>query len=418
MCSRRSTVLAARAFRVVASASMILAAPVARAAEPAGEWEFGAYLRTGAARASVEGARRGGYSLGLPGQKFRLGNEGDFYGEARVGRSFELGSGVKLRAVWGGALYDPTPTPDHPRYTLKQAFAELQGLPALPPQAAIWFGRRAWHREHLHIVDTDYLLPDTGQGVGIHGLPVGSGLLGVAYFAKSIETLEQGVQRDVNASRLSVDWSAVPMGSQGAQGDLRVQGSLVRGRAGATGERHGHSLSLRHRSSADMEPHRLRHLTWLQFASGRSALDNGFGSFAGEGGRTARRLVHAVEGQFGAWGGQALAGVERGRNEGAAHRDNGWVAGGRLSWDVAPRAKLLFEAGFNERRTGDGGPVQHLSKFTFAPALAGKPGIHGRPELRLFVTHVRMNGAASSALAMPGGARSVTLVGLQLETWL
>ena len=55
---------------------------------------------------------------------------------------------------------------------------------------------------------------------------------------------------------------------------------------------------------------------------------------------------------------------------------------------------------------------------TFAPALAGKPGIHGRPELRLFVTHVRMNGAASSALAMPGGARSVTLVGLQLETWL
>ena len=36
MCPRRSTVLAARAFRVVASASMILAAPVARAAERLG----------------------------------------------------------------------------------------------------------------------------------------------------------------------------------------------------------------------------------------------------------------------------------------------------------------------------------------------------------------------------------------------
>ncbi|SFE61225.1 maltoporin [Paracidovorax wautersii] len=415
MCECMAKALAARAFLAVASALMIAAAPGAQAAEPAGEWEFSAYLRTGAARASVDGARRGGYSLGLPGQKLRLGNEGDFYGEARLGRSFDLGSGLKLRALWGGALYDPTPTPDNPRYTLKQAFVELQGLPLLPAQAAVWFGRRAWQREHLHIVDTDYLLPDSGQGAGIHGLPLGPGQLGVAYFGKSIQTPEQGVQREVDASRLSVDWSAVPMGERG---DLRVQGSLVHARSGAAGERDGHSLSLRHRTSAEMEPRSLRHLTWLQFASGRGALDNGFGSFAGTGGRTARRLVHAVEGQFGPLGGQALAGVERGRSQGASRSDNGWVAGGRISWDVAPHAKLLFEAGHNERRPDDGSPLQRLSKFTFAPALAGKPGINGRPELRLFVTHVRMNGAASSALAMPGGARSVTLVGLQLETWL
>ncbi|MDP9901881.1 carbohydrate porin [Variovorax ginsengisoli] len=393
---------------------MILTACASAIAAEEGELEFAAYLRTGASRASVEGAPRGGYSLGLAGQKLRLGNEGDFYGEVKLGRTLELGSGLKLRAVWGGALYDPAPTPDHLHYTLKQAFVELAGLPMLPDQAVIWVGQRAWHRESLHIVDTDYLLPDSGRGFGIHGLPAGPGLFGVAYFGKIIQNVAQGVQHDIQASRLSIDWSAVPIGERG---DLRVQGSLVHG-GGASGERDGQSLSLRHRCAVELTDRTLRHTTWLQFSSGQGALDNGFGAFSSTVGRTAQRFVHAVEGQSGPLGAQALMGIERGRTDGMNQVDNGWVTGGRLSWDIARHAKLLFEAGYNERRPDDGGALQRLSKFTIAPTLSAKPGFNGRPELRLFVTRVRMNDAAAAALAMPGRARSVTLVGLQLETWL
>lgn len=373
--------------------------------------EFNAYLRTGPVRASAQGAPRGGYSLGLPGQKLRLGNEGDFYGETRLGRAFRLGNGMTLRAVWGAALSDPTPTPDHLGYTLKQAFVELQGLPGLSPLAAVWAGRRPWQRESLYIVDTDYLSPDNGQGVGVHGLPAGPGLFGAAYFIDSGQRNAAGER--VRASRLSLDWSALPVSPRG---DLRVQGSIVHGRF--SGKNDGQSLSLRHRLAPATPGVGIDHITWLQFSWGQGALNNGFGAFDAPAGRTAQRLVHAIEGQSGALGGQALAGIERGRTSGARHADTGWVAGGRLSWDVARHAKLLLEAGYNERRPDDGGPVQRLTKLTFAPTLSGKPGFNGRPELRLFATHIRMNSAAAAALAMPGRTRNVTLIGLQLETWI
>jgi maltoporin len=71
-------------------------------------------------------------------------------------------------------------------------------------------------------------------------------------------------------------------------------------------------------------------------------------------------------------------------------------AGGRLSYALADKVKLLADVG-HDRVAPQNGDVRRLTKFTGAVALTSAPGYFDRPELRLFFTHAHWNEAARAA---------------------
>jgi maltoporin len=120
----------------------------------------------------------------------------------------------------------------------------------------------------------------------------------------------------------------------------------------------------------------------------------------------------------------------------AANHHRAWTVGARPQYHLNEYFKIAVEGGFQQVRpkAGDRSP-QNLFKLTIAPTLSPELAPAGaffaRPDLRLFATWARWNGAAqrsgiagqdtcsatgSSTSAFRCDTEGVT-VGAQLETW-
>lgn len=390
----------------------ILAMP-AQAVELGG-FDISGYTRFGA-YSSPAGTPRGAYTLGGDTQKFRLGNEGDNGIELGIAKTAELGDGKRLSfmympTVWGG------------NYGTAQGYVAMSGL-GFAPEAQFWIGQNRLRLKEIHIVDSFVIDYGDNTGMGMQGLDLGWAKLGVGLFNSG--TFDYSHVTPNNAMRLGVDLSEI---ATNAGGTLRVLATLARGdfQTGADGA----GLSIAHDQSDFLMPG-LSNTLLVQGANGHVAVNGrflGLGDAASGGvqqpGMKSFRIADFVGWQYGAVGGQALASYQTGKIDGGVNNGIGtrdFSLGGRVSWGMGERFKLLAEAGTTSRRV-DGQAVQTLDKFTIAPTLALAPEFWSRPELRFYLSRINWNAAAAAANAGGGGfgatgRTSVTIAGVQLETW-
>lgn len=384
-------------------------------------WETVGYLRAGVV--SEHQTDKGGankYALGNGAELFRLGNEGDTYAELGLKKTFRLDNGVSWAAAytatyWNG-LANLRGTGSDGTYAAKEAYVTTTGY-AFSPSTVFWAGKRYVEREDVHIVDHYFYTvggPTIDLGVGANNIPLGEQTkLGLAVMRSQQRFSPTDDGRD--ATRLNADVYDIPV-TEG--GKLRVIGSVVHGEF--KGGSSGTALTLKY-DQANFPLPNVTNSVWLQTSTGYSSLETGFGSLNSPTGTRSVRLVDSVLWQVGRFGGQALAVIQRSKDEQGGGGSTGMSFGGRLSYGVTQYVKLLTEAGWTALRVS-GGSLQRLDKYTAAIAFSPGPGLMTRPELRLYATHVSWNQAALDAQgaswgAWSAGRRSTNMFGIQLEAW-
>lgn len=399
-----------RRFKLLAVAASLtgLGLPAAQAVEMNG------YFRTGPAKCSEGGVNRCQFSLtgAGAGAFYRLGNEGDSYGEfalSQAGKADALE--YKVTVMING--YNPgtsNATAANGRdFGFNQMFAEGKGFD-IAPNSTFWIGQRFYGRDNVHIVDTFYTnLSGTGAGVDS---PLGGGTLGVAYFRDDASV----------ASRVNVDYAGLAVNPGGK---LRIVGTFTSSdqkTGGVKTGKNGVGLTLQHIQD-NIFGLGGSNKAWLQFAQGSAGLNGGFGSATAPSGTKAIRAVESLTWQVGPLGGQAqvMYTDQKDATTSPTVSTKTMSVGGSASYALTRNFKLVGEAAYSESKR-DGLSKQKLAKFTFAPTLSTGPGFWNRPELRLFVTTAKWNGAANTyagaaGLGGLGTETTGTSYGFQAEMW-
>lgn len=396
---------------------LTLAAAAALLATQAMAFDFNGYLRAGpvlsGAEASGDTQTYGKYSLGGAGQMYRLGNEGDFYGEFLLSHKQQVGA-QSFTFGWMPAIFSPKPNPTGSNnYETAQLFVEMTGLD-FAPNAKFWGGKR-YQRADVHIVDTFYINYGSNVGAGVYDLDVAGAKLGLHAYSSDEFTGKDG--NKATAGRVTADLYDI---NTNPGGKFRVVASLVNGDYinGSSGT----SVSLKHDQS-DFGMKGLTNSLWLQAAQGHAALTGGFTDTKHSG----VRAVDSINWQSGPWGGQAQAVWERDKTHNdltdAATKVTRTSLGGRVTYAVTQNFKMQGEVGITSAKQDGVAGTGKLNKFTIAPTLALNGDFWSRPELRFYVTHVTWNDDARNISgSTPAGLtdtskKSATLVGMQAEVW-
>jgi maltoporin len=104
---------------------------------------------------------------------------------------------------------------------------------------------------------------------------------------------------------------------------------------------------------------------------------------------------------------------------------NTWTTFGvRPVYAVHRNVRLQAELGHTALKQETTGRTARLTKLTLAPAIALEENYWSRPELRLFVTYGKWNGAATPLVnasnnggPVYGNSTSGVSAGLQVEAW-
>ena len=146
-----------------------------------------------------ESGRAACFKLAGAGSKYRLGNECELYGEFFFGQeltTFQDGSTLKANVMF--SVFSPTSDSkmltDNSTYgRVAQAYLSAEKLPALNG-GNIWFGRRYYKREDIHITDFFYWNPQ-GTGAGIEDVGVGGVKVSYALFREDNQDQKQYATR-------------------------------------------------------------------------------------------------------------------------------------------------------------------------------------------------------------------------------
>ena len=397
----------------------VLALAAAVVASQAQALDFDGYFRAGPG-ATSKNAARACYNLGITGGHYRLGNECDFYGEFGLAQTGTV-DGVAYKAKVMFNEYNPGTDVGKSSSSFEQLYVEGKGFD-IAPDTNFWIGKRFYGRADVHILDTFFVRMD-GVGVGADSIAVAGGKLGLAYFSSDSGAGfgDSGTGTSTNpGNRFNVDLTELPVNPGGT---LRVTGTFTQGHfdnatngKGTT----GFGLGLQHKQ--ELNGLGGANTAWLQYAKGSAGLDGNFGNTTAPSSVKKWRAVESLTWQVGPIGGQAVALYGQHDAEGTAPKYKEISIGGRGSYAVTKNFKLVAEAGYMQKKP-DGESVQKLAKFTFAPTLSTGPGFWNRPELRLYVTTAKWNGAANAASGLAGltglgdGKTKGTSFGAQAEIW-
>ncbi|KQP43973.1 carbohydrate porin [Pseudorhodoferax sp. Leaf274] len=375
--------------------------------------EFWGYARSGFYSGNKDQGRlRGNYSLGGDLQKYRLGNEGDHYIEFGIGKRFDLGDGGKWGVFYQPKIYNgDTGT--------AQAYATMTGI--FGNSATLWAGQRFHRIQDVHIVDNWVMEDGDNYGAGVDDIPLfGVGTLNVALY--NSDSFDNKAGNPNNAHRLNLQWRKIPTNPGGS---ITVTGALVNGDFARGSD--GGALGIVH-NQKDFLVKGLNNSLMLQASNGHAdirgkfyGLDDAAGTPSA--GARQRRILDTVDFQIGKLGGQALIGYQTLKpDQGLEQKD--FSLGGRLTYGIAPRTKLIGEVATTSRKM-DGGETQRLNKGTMAVAFSPNTDFWTRPEFRVYYTHANWNSAAAAAHSDPANGpaygindkRSNNTFGVQMEVW-
>ncbi|MFZ4539319.1 maltoporin [Propionivibrio sp.] len=355
--------------------------------------------------------------------KYRLGNECEVYGELLVGQELAtLPDGGMLKGNVMLSLFSPTSdgkmlTDNATTGRVAQAYLAAEKLSFLNG-GSLWFGRRYYKREDIHITDFFYWNPQ-GLGGGIEDVGVGGLKVSYAMFNEDSQFQSpKATRHDIQLRGLKVNPS----------GELEFGLSLIPASGHvATGGDSGWSVTMQHRQTNILGD------GWNKFALQYGvAPGTGLGSTGPLTNTTAVKRWRVVDGIYAQLTpnlGGMLTGVYQKDESNTV--DQTWTSlGGRLTYGFTEHLKLQGELGHDQVKPS-GSPTRNLTKLTIAPTLAMARGFWSRPELRLFYTYARWNDAAAAAangstdsavasMSSSGvfaGANNGSTVGLQFEGW-
>lgn len=363
------------------------------AAFPAAAVDIDQYLR---AHAGVNSAHGGQTCFGLAGAeaKYRLGNECGVYGELLLGQQLLDSDGGQVKAYamlnLGNRAASSNAARPQGGWTigLPQAYLAIENVADLGG-GTLWAGRRYYKRESTHLNDFMYWNP-SGLGGGIENIRVGGLQLSYAFLHDDRETMPNMLVGDT-ASRHDFQLRGLPVNPGGS---LELGLTLIHGNGGD--RRHGGSMiTVQHRQKNVLGEGDNRLV--LQWGTGAGA-DNGATGDTSNGSDVHRlRIIEGWQAQVNdCLGGEFMALWQRDTAHDPAKAKTWASVGGRVSYGVTDRVKLLADLG-HDRVSPEAGEVRRLTKFTGAAALSSGRRYVDRPELRLFFTHARWNDAARAA---------------------
>ncbi|MBK6974527.1 MAG: carbohydrate porin [Sterolibacteriaceae bacterium] len=370
-----------------------------------------------------ESGRAACFKLAGAGAKYRLGNECEIYGELLLGQELtKLQDGTTLKANVMLSVFSPTSASkmltDNSTYgRLAQAYLSAEKLSALNG-GSLWFGRRYYKREDIHITDYFYWNPQ-GTGAGIEDVGVGSVKLSYALFREDNQDQKQYATRhDFQVRGIHVN----------PNGDLELGLSAIPTSGNSGGGDNGWAVTVQHRQTQILGD------GWnklaLQYGVGPGIGLGGTGDLAAKSDVKRLRIVEGVYAQVTPQLGGMLTAVYQ--KDKSNTGDQTWSSlGGRLTYGISQHIKLQGELGY-DRVKPSGGEARNLTKLTIAPSYAWKgTNFWSRPEVRLFYTYAKWNDAARLAangstdsavasLSSSGvfaGQNHGSTVGVQFEGW-
>jgi maltoporin len=367
--------------------------------------QFSGYMR-GGFYAGTSNAPAAGYQLGGELDHYRLGNEGDNYFELLIGKKWDMGNGVKVGTYYMPTVYNGSTG-------TAQVYTDISGI-ADDPSVTLWAGQRYHRIQDVHILDNWLMQDGDNFGAGVDGLKIGSkgATLNVAAYTQGSEGNHNNYSN--NAKRINLQLRNIPTNPGGK---LTITAGLINGTfaIGSNGDAFG---LLHNQDITD----KINNSLFIQASNGHASLTGEFYNLDNvtvpQAGAQQVRLVDAVNWQLGPFGGQALMGYERqvASDTNISTIDNS--IGGRVSYGLWPKTKLLGEVGLTKRDITNQSS-QMLNKATLAVAYAPNADFWTRPEFRLYVTHANWNDAASAAgySFTANGSSAATTYGAQIEYW-
>lgn len=369
--------------------------------------EFWGYARSGFYSGHKDQGRlRGNYSLGGDLHKYRLGNEGDHYIEFGIGKRFDLRDGLKWGVFYMPKIYNGDSG-------TAQAYATMTGI--FGNSATLWAGQRFHRIQDVHIVDNWVMEDGDNYGAGIDDIPLGGlGTLNVALY--NSDSFDNKAGNLNNAHRLNLQWRKIPTNPGGT---ITLTAGIVKGDFARGSD--GGAVGIVH-NQKDFLVKGLNNSLMLQASTGHSDIRGKFFGLDVDGtaqpGARQRRILDVVDFQMGKLGGQALVGYQTTKpDDGDEIKD--LSLGGRLSYGIAPRTKLIGELATTSRKV-KGESSRRLNKGTVAVAFSPNTDFWTRPEFRVYYTHANWNSAARAAAIDSygfGGKSNNHTFGVQMEVW-
>jgi maltoporin len=395
---------------------------------------FHGYLRAGAGSSNKDGPQSC-FALGGPTSSYRLGNECDAYTE--FGYTHELAkadNGVSFVGTLWATAYAPNSDFGDASLNMAKAYVEAKGLPFLNGGTA-WIGKRYYYRPDIHMLDMQYINMN-GTGGGLDKIPLGPGKLSYAVFKDhdfNLPASSNGaIGNTPSALRQNLLYEGMPVNPGGtidvaltivtAQGRDRTTEGL--GNAGHD----GWAIGLFHRQQAYGGANALG----FQYGTGPGT---GIGlccSRMGAAGSTAlgsdvkrirlfNDLVIQPTREFSM---EFVVLYQKDKADDPALRNTWSTFGVRPVYAVHRNVRLQAELGHTALKQETTGRTARLTKLTLAPAIALEENYWSRPELRLFVTYGKWNGAATPLVnasnnggPVYGNSTSGVSAGLQVEAW-
>jgi maltoporin len=389
-------------------------------------------------RASTGSSSRHGplscYALGGPTAYYRLGNECD--SNAEFGYTKELAkadNGVSfVGTLWVNA-YAPASDFRGAKLELLKGYVEAKGLPFLNGGTA-WVGKRYYYRPDIHMLDMQYINMN-GTGGGLDKIPLGAGKFSYAVF-KDNDTNATGaggaIVNTPSALRQNLLYQDLPVNPGGTlDAALTIVTAEGRNRAlqgqGDLGH-NGWAIGLFHRQQVLGGSN----MAGFQYGSGPGT---GIGICCvrmGPAGSTAlgsdvtrvRLLEDLVIQPTRRFSMELAAVYQKDKADDVALRNTWTTLGVRPVYALLPNLKLQGELGVTALKQESTGQTARLTKLTLAPAISLGESYWSRPELRLFVSYGKWNGAATPLVnasnnggPVYGNATSGTSAGLQVEAW-
>lgn len=398
---------------------------------------FHGYLRASSGSSSAHGPQSC-YALGGLTSSYRLGNECDSYTE--FGYTKEVAradNGVSFVATLWVNAYAPGSDFRGANLQLLKGYVEAKGLPFLNGGTA-WAGKRYYYRPDIHMLDMQYINMN-GTGGGLDKIAAGPGKLSYAIFKDNDSNLPPGAAGTPGAAgntsaalRQNLLYEGLPVNPGGTL-DLALTVVTAEGRdrrAQGLGDysHNGWAAGLFHRQQAWGGAN----LLGVQYGVGPGT---GIGiccSRMGPAGSTTlgsdvtrwrvlNDLVVQPTRQFSM---EFAALYQKDQARDPALRNTWTTLGVRPVYAILPNVKLQGELGVTALKQAATGQTARLTKLTLAPAIALGESYWSRPELRLFVTHGKWNGAATPLVnaannggPVYGAATAGTSAGLQVEAW-
>ena len=394
------------------STVVVMGSPAGSAYASDAEGKFHGYFRLGGGlNEGEDSSRRSQACFGLKGvPNYRLGNECDLTGEFAYTREFaRLSGGTSfVGTVMAGVYHATSPSIRDSTLRMPQAFVEAKHIPFLKG-ATIWGGRRYYNRPDVQVLDFKYIVMD-GTGGGIDGIFIGPGKFSYSLFRNDVD-------RPQSANRHTLIYQDIPVNTNGS---LKFDATFIR--ADVSNGHNGWALSATHKQDKFLGG---ANTLALQYGVGPGIKIGGTGNITLGSEFTRTRVIEQLIWRVTpAFTGSANFVVQRDKTPVGIQT---WTSFGvRPVYALHEHFKLQLDVGHDRISPADGGPIQQLTKITFAPTLSSGKDFMSRPELRTFVTYATWNRAAQIAAA-PGSSLSESGVfggnthgvsaGIQIEHW-